>query len=227
MRAKSLAAASLFILAACQTDIGAEVYTADLEEVAKDSKLVVTTPASITAEVLSVDQCEKSRDKVQAVLAPYFPTLSGIRCERIGSNGQLVISFDMVVFNWKGLTEKEIESPANLSAVFGYVVHEEGNATFGVGVLVDQANALLSDIQREFLVKPKLRDIGFQFALNNDQRDDKTVAMSNVFLNGDPVYREKEITLARREQALVRLSDVATQHALKNQNMAVFQVRLN
>ncbi len=197
---------TVLLVAGCKMSLEADLYSSDVRAVANGEQ-GITTPATLFLPITTLDECATESAKIVAIMdgivAPFEPK----GCERNGMDSFMLANIQMPVV---GSADAWILK----NTLLGFVAQRrEGGPDIGVFIMLDTDKyaTLQRRVRDEFMQKLTMEDSRVTVVMNNDEREDMSVLVRHAFVNGQPSI-DQTLTMPRREQVTIRLSDVSIDH---------------
>jgi len=195
----------VFVLSGCDLDTDVELYISDLIEVAETGE-IVTTPAEIGIEMLSVEQCREDSAEVASMMRRYLPDFEPQQCVQRDFQAYLLAEASIAIVpgveadDVSGLFSVGIEEDMLAPDRSGYAVH----------FLVDRElfSRLSTEVERQYFQEVNFADSRLVVRINNDERETRAIHGQYVFFDGTPVEVGR-LDLERRDRTRIQVSDVA------------------
>ncbi|WP_444544398.1 DUF7424 family protein [Pseudovibrio denitrificans] len=210
---------SLFIgltVTACNYETQVSLYASDLTEDTAD-KPIYAPIQLVGTGTFSQEDCDKIRGKVEPSLNRYFQNVEFKGCARDSGSIDRKISFSASVpvhiGSWQSnVTETKIQQPYGVLIGYDQETPKEKLVLIAKG---DTYDVFTKELDNE-LTGSKLYSDGAEITidLQNDTREQISFIGSGVFVNGTAYgnVRQMKFSLQRRDNLLIQLSDVSSQH---------------
>lgn len=193
--------AACFLLEACKTQIGTDLFTSDL--VAATEAEAVTAPLVIGMEAGSEKKCKETADTVLVAVQSQFDGAEFIGCDSVEFKtfARFRVQSDIVAYDGNA---------PSITAPFSIGVRKEG-AAYHVSYLTNPVAArAIWDALPEEMTKYQTYNLEpiLSAVLNNDLRETVSIITDDVFADGAPVQGTATRDLPRRDQVELTMSDV-------------------
>lgn len=200
---------SFAILAGCKLDASAPIYVGDLMEVSQSGKNIEAS-IDLNVPIPSVDKCDEYSAKIKKVIAGFFQKFEMQGCEKQGMD-----NFSKVKVN------SEITSTTSEAGIYFLINKQQDQVGITLAQKAGFMASLMDAIKKEAM---STVDLSFSIRLNNDTRDKIKLVSQNVFVNQKAYAKKQEFELARRDEANIKLSDVAVAAFEAGENIESFSI---
>ena len=203
---------ALPLLAACAPQVESTIYLTDVHKVLEDGQ-ALATPALLRIPQSGEDDCKKGLADLVAKIATLTPVTGKGKC--ISKDGDQLAEIETSV---QIVTPSSAIDPVNLFTLVAGAADANGNIPLSFHVLksLDEiAKAIAPDDHTASDFTPTK----FILHINNDGRDAATLTPGEVFADGEPHLAGGDpVTIQRRTEVEIRLSDVAASFTEKGNN---------
>ncbi len=203
---------ALPLLAACAPQVESTIYLTDVHKVLEDGQ-ALATPALLRIPQSGEDDCKKGLADLVAKIATLTPVTGKGKC--ISKDGDQLAEIETSV---QIVTPSSAIDPVNLFTLVAGAADANGNIPLSFHVLksLDEiAKAIAPDDHTASDFTPTK----FILHINNDGRDAATLTPGEVFVDGEPHLAGGDpVTIQRRTEVEIRLSDVAASFTEKGNN---------
>jgi hypothetical protein len=198
---KTIAPATLClaILAGCKTEVDLTLFTSDVMLAAKDGTALDAT-ATISLEAASEEKCAEAKDAMAKALGSGFSKVEFVACRPDSFETWADFRVALPILPPKTESDRALYLWTGTSAEGFTVVLRQNEST------VQAIIAALPDDMRG-LVQGTI-ETAISLTLQNDMTEAVTVAGQGVFIDGAPYQLPHKVTLARRAETKITLSDV-------------------
>ena len=200
------------LLGGCKVDTNVDLYSVDIKEI--DGTENFDTPSKIKIQVTG---CDDNKSEIMNIAQKYFEINSAATCSN--SDGEEFVEFSAktpLVYNQEFL-------PKNIT--FGIFISETEDGSRAVWGMLDLSrfSAMENDVKKlDITASLELNSITIN--LNNDGRETITVNVPAAFINNIAEINT-ELSLTRRENATLRLSDVGVSQVANNGKSLIFLMK--
>lgn len=195
----STAALCLATLSSCKSEVDLTLFTSDIAAVARDGT-ALDASAIVSLEASTEEKCSEVKDAVATALAVGFSKVEFVACRKSDFDTWADFRVAVPVAQPDKTTESALTIVAgDLGGTIGTTLRQNP----------DRIDSIVKALPRDMssLVTGRL-DAKIRLTLQNDLPGPVTITAQGVFLNGEPYQLPKEITLERRGEATITLSDV-------------------
>lgn len=197
------------LLASCKFEAIAPIYVADLIDVA-ETGTPIRSSIELNIQIPSADTCEEYANKIRNSISQFFKTFDMRGCEKKGFENYAKVNV-------------ESEITGNVSEAGIYFVVSKNNSILDVTLsqTPDFTNLLIEAIKKEIFGEINL---SFSVRLSNDTRGKIMLRTQNVFVNQRAYAKPGYFQLERRDEYVIRLSDVGVSAFQNGENIAAFSI---
>lgn len=198
-------ALAVVIVTGCDMNLTANLYTVDLQE-AMSGATEVEALAQVEIEIPSADSCDEYTTKFTGILHGILDEISPRGCKKKGVESFLFLETRLPVY------ADPNQSQDTLFSVL--LTNTENPAHTRVSLRVDTSKfkTLQGRVKDELHGTISLSDSVVAIVLHNDHRTTIKFSTSDKFVDGKPVHGNTEFELARRHNATIQLSNVASSY---------------
>lgn len=203
-------------LAGCVMETEVSLFASDILR-AKDPSVAVDTTVILSIATGSKDNCQKYQAAIATALTTGFSSVRFVGC-REGAGFASFADYRI------SIPIQDANKPVTGAVAVSVVWADEG----AVVALVPNADriseirkALPNEISNDFLPEPT---IAITTVVQNDLDEPVTISMQGAFIDGEPFQLPHEVTLQRRDETVIRLSDVGNA-AMKNGGSLLVTIR--
>jgi hypothetical protein len=202
-RATIAATLSLIALAGCRIEVLQDVYLSDVAAV-RESGTAMPADAVISIEVPSEEKCQEASSTLTPTLSAHFKAAEYKGCRKVEFTTFADFSVETEI-----VAEVVNQLSDSKFPVYLGVTETEAGAEIAVFRNNDSMRAMMDAIKEQ--TNAPVNDIGFAVAARivNDTSESVPISLLNVFVGSEPVPFPKEHILDRRDEIVVRASDVA------------------
>lgn len=194
---------SLVALAGCKIEVAQDVYLSDVATV-RENGAPLPADAIISIEVPSEEKCQEASSTLTPTLSAHFTAATYKGCRKVEFTSFADFSVETEIV-------EEIKNKLSDSKfpIYLGVTEIEAGAEIAVFRNNDSMRAMMDAIKEQ--TNAPVSDIEFAVAVRivNDTSGAVPISLLNVFLGSEPVPFPKEHILDRRDEIVVRASDVA------------------
>ena len=198
-------ALAVVMVTGCDMNLTANLYTVDLQEAMSGSSEVEAL-AQVEIEIPSADSCDEYTTKFTGILHGILDEISPRGCKRKGVESFLLLETRLPVY---------ADPSQSQDTLFGVLLTKPDNSIHTrVSLQVDTSKfkTLKGRVKDEFHSTLSLSDSVVAIVLHNDHRNVIKFTTSDKFVDGKPVHGNTEFELARRHNATIQLSNVASSY---------------
>jgi hypothetical protein len=190
------------LLSGCDFGIEGNIYVQDLVDLPTMNEPLYT-PAVFSIGYSSDDR----QEELNAVLEQNLRNVRNVRFEERDYTTNTVADFDVPILTGNNLEAGLTAVGDDFIAIF--VEYSENNTATLYAVLnTAKFRKLQQTLKDEYWADITLEDATIVFNLINDMRTDVNVQVMSVYANSTPVPTTHQITMARRDELVIRFSDV-------------------
>lgn len=201
--------AAALVLSACKLDATAPLYVGDLLEVIETQKAVKAS-IDLHVPITSVDKCDEQTTKIRGILVGFFNSFEMQGCEKKGSESFAKVKVD-----------SEITNASSELGLFFVANKQSSDIAITLSQKSGFMSSLMAAIKKETMATI---DLNFTIRLNNDTRDIVTLKAQNVFVNQKPVAKLQTFQLERRDEYVIKMSDVSVAAFQAGENVEAFSM---
>ena len=210
----------VIIVTGCKLDMISEVYVTDLIEVVT-GEARLTTPATISFEIPSAEECNKYSSQVMTVMRGMMREFTPKECKNVDMNSYLIAEAKMP-FVHDATTWSQSDS------LFGILVTtSELNLSMTLRMNTQKYNTVNQRMKDEFHQGLNLTDSKITLVLVNDEREPIEYHAQAAFINNQPIVKSESFRLERRQKATIRLSNVSAAYLAMHGSVPFLTLRMN
>jgi hypothetical protein len=211
-------AVSVSLLFSCLAEMNVVLYINDLFDVMKNQATTVRTKGTVSIQIPSED----SKDELLKTLPNYFKDIDNVKTITKDMNTFLSFTstFPLIVAHDDN-TFDETEDMLN-------VVVFKADKAFVVGLDLNknQLGALNDYIKEQYYQSITIAEMDLSLTINNDSGSDQTITVQSEYLNDKPFPFSQDVTLKKRDDPIIKLSDVLRDSIETSAAIPVFQMKL-
>lgn len=190
------------LLTGCEFAIEGDIYVQDLVELP-----TLAEPLFVPA-TFSVDYSSEERQgELRAVLEQNLRNARNFRVEEREYSEYSVVDFDIPLVPTDNIETGLATAGTDLFSIFAE--YKENNTVTLYAVFnVEAFRRFQQTLQDQYWVELTLEEATIVLNLTNDLRTDVNVQVMLVYANGLPAATPQQITMARRDEIVLRFSDV-------------------
>lgn len=192
----------VIMLTGCEFGIEGDIYVQDLVELPTLSEPLFV-PASFSVDYTSEDR----QGELKAFLEQNLRNARNFRIEEHGYSEYSVVDFDIPLL---GSNDLETGLAAIGDDLFSVLAEygDDSTATLYAVFNLPKFHKLQQTLKDQYWVDLTIENATIIFNLVNDLRTDVSVQVMLVYANGMPAATPQQITMARRNEIVIRFSDV-------------------
>ena len=195
--------ATFLTLTACKTEVVADIYFGDVLDVAAGRSTEITTPARLSVELSSTDDCDRPTKALLALLGDYFVSPEVYACETADGRTNLTLQVLLPIY------QKPEQWGADENMVLGiYPQPSEGRVQVDVLYHADAMAQLNLLLAAEFGAIMTFDDPQIIIMLHNDRGSLGIAQLSGSIIEGEPAIQFRRFLVPKTSPVEVIIGSV-------------------
>ena len=193
----------VLVLVGCRTDVTVELYSSDLDRVAKKPSETVTTPALMAIQIPSADKCNEYTPQIVEIMKGVVKDFEPKGCKSAQMDSFLLGEVSALVAAKQEAWDSD-------DSLFGIMINPKGV----VWLFMDREKytTLNKRMENKFHQGLNLGKSKVSVVVNNDGRKTEKYAVAHVMVDGRPITTTQEVEVKRRRKVTIELSNVASKY---------------